>query len=281
MVDFEAIVTEVRQAEADYHLEIMKLEQSMNVAPTLFKVRDATQFDNRPDLSLHGLKRIRFVNASEFWPSGADRSLPDLEYIENSLIPRLAATGFTEFVFDIEHWKLHEDFTLQRHHLAVLNVFRRLRPRWKCSFYGEVPIRSLNHLRTDVENRTAIWRAKNDALAPLVNAVDEIFASCYWKMGSTTVTNPVLQAEFFRSMCEEARRIAPRKVINAVVWIEWDSVHTLYNYDEMKRALQLAWQWADNIVLWSMAGGTSTFYATDLWFTAVSEFIKEKRITKW
>lgn len=259
---------------------IAEKDRQLSRPRSSFKLFDATNFRDKPDLSKYGLKRLRFINESQFWPNGGLIG-PDLEYIEKNLLPKLA--GEKEVVLDIERWDLRDDPTLQRHHLAVLSVFRRVYPRMRVGFYGEVPIRDYLHVGGDPKKRatrTTNWRNDNDEIWPLADAVDALYPSCYLTLGDTKVTDAGLRRAYIESMITESRRLAPRKPVYPVFWIAWGANHNdTIDGAVWREMLEQVHGLADGAVIWSMARDSPPLNLAAPWFVETVRFAEERGIS--
>lgn len=283
----DAAVIEAKNAYEDelvnYRDEIDGLWQIIR-KPTLFKVRDATQFKDRPDLSQYGLKRIKFINQNEFFAKNADQSMPDPSYIENVLIPKLDLLGVDEFVFDIENWPLDTPALVaisKPKYFVILDVFRRLRPTWKITFYN-LPLRSINHLRGPIEGRAKRvldWQARNNAIRDLIDATDFGAPTFYLSLGVARVIDPLERFAYIRSMADETRRVYPRKPILPIMWNAWDTVQTnTIDGGTWRSVLEQLFGLTDGIIIWSMSRDAPIFDYSAPWWLETADFIKQKWI---
>ena len=90
-----------------------------------FAARDATRYDENPNLAPYGLKDITVVYEPSLWPSGADRTYPDLNFIRSVYIPKLKSKNPDVLVIDIEryHFKSTTTATEWTANINKLNYF--------------------------------------------------------------------------------------------------------------------------------------------------------------
>lgn len=275
-----------------------------------FRVFDAMRFPGNPDFSRFGLPKFKIAYVAEFWP-GSDQAVPNIAYIKETMIPKWKAAnpGLTHLMIDIEHWRLQDTTgtVLQQniqYHLDVLKCFREEWPSLKIGYYGEIPIRSLNHLNTDVAARTTAWQAKNDALMALVNAVDFFCPSVYSLVAhhddnvtalDVNTPNPVGSqnswARYCKDMIAECRRLRPSIPCYPVytphkrLATDIHAPEGQFGYEAWYEMLRIGFDdlddnggAADGIVIWTMAGGSPQFDYNRPWWLATKQFIQDKDI---
>jgi len=275
-----------------------------------FKIYDSMRFPGSPDLTRFGLRKFKIAYESEFWPT-SDHSVPNKTYIKNTMIPKWKNQnpGLTHLIIDIEHWKLQDTTgtVLQQniqYHLDVLDCFRTDWPGLKIGYYGEVPIRSLNHLNTDVAARTATWQAKNNALMRIANAVDFFCPSVYSlvdhhddNVTAQDVNTPSTAnaqnswARYCKDMISECRRLRPSIPCYPVYTPHKrvaEDIHApagQFGYEAWYEMLRVGFDdltanggAADGIVIWTMASGSPQFDYNRPWWLATKQFIQDKGI---
>ena len=141
-----------------------------------FRLFDSTRFVGKPDdLAACGLEPIRIVYAFEFWPGRESWDQPDLGYVEDTLVPELAAAGHDRLVLDIEHWEVEEIGKL----VAVVDLMRRLMPGVRMGYYSLVPVKEYRAFQPGRERRLAGYADANRRWARLADAVDDLYPSFY------------------------------------------------------------------------------------------------------
>lgn len=243
-----------------------------------FALLDATRFPGNPPKE--GMERVRFVYASEI--NGPDPSKPDAAAIRSLCTKLKRETGLAKYgiQLDKEDWSLDVDSPNPSRHVELVRLIKT-EMEGKVSFYGELPIRdatSMNKGPADIAKFMEQWRAQNNSLKPLADAVDALYPSLY-----PLYTSMVKWGRFATEMIKEAKRISGGKPVYGVVWIDWhqnagkELIGVRLPYDvilEMYRTIYEAG--ADGICVWSMAKGSKPYDPNEDWVKALAQFRKEK-----
>ena len=140
-----------------------------------FQLFDAMRFDGKPDdLSMCGLKPIRMVYSWELWRH-RDWDKPDLEHIENTLVPKLEAEQPDRIVLDVEHWEADEvDLPV-----SIVTTIKKHLPKLRVGYYSTVPVRDYWAFQPGKEGRKIVYGEQVKAWGKLADAVDDLYPSLY------------------------------------------------------------------------------------------------------
>ena len=136
---------------------------------------DAMRFDGKPqDLSGCGFKPIRMVYSGELWRD-RDWDKPDLDFIEEKLIPKLQSEGADRVVLDVEHWEADEvDMPV-----SILEHIRKRLPGVRLGYYSLVPVRDYWAFQPGKEGRKIAYGQQTQKWQKLADAVDDLYPSLY------------------------------------------------------------------------------------------------------
>ena len=140
-----------------------------------FQLFDAMRFKGKPStLSSCGLEPIRMVYSHEFWP---DRgwSVPNLPFLDETLIPRLQAERRDRVVLDIEHWDAASLDKL----LQIIGHLKDALPDVRIGYYGLLPVREYWAFQPGEEGRRITYDRQTALWAPLADAVDDLYPDLY------------------------------------------------------------------------------------------------------
>jgi hypothetical protein len=247
-----------------------------------FIARDATRYAENPNLAPYGLKDVAVVYEPSLWPSGADRTYPDLNHIRNVYIPKLKSTKPDVLIIDIERYHFKSttsaaEWTANINKLkSVISVFRQEMPTLKLGYYLILPERNWLAPCGDPKksaSRTAAWYERNQRLKPLADAVDIIVPSLYtFYLDTKSVACWPKYAE---------ANIAQARLYGKPVWaFLWPKLHT----DQTQWIPQALWRTeletvyakADGLVIWSKARAEDKWSWTAPWWVETADFLKDK-----
>jgi hypothetical protein len=245
-----------------------------------FQVFDATLYGDKPSLQAYGIRPLRVVYEAEMWETfKKDSTLPD-----QSRVREIAArlfTGDIPVVIDIEHWQLTgNDENVVRDSLArysqVLARFRESAPGVKFGFYGHPPIPDYwRAMDGRGKNESLLWKAENDRIQALADAVDALFPSLY-----TFYRDRDGWVKYARAQIAEARRLGKGKPVYVFLWPQYhESNHFLgLDYipqDYWQLDLETARKYADGIVIWG--GYRQKWDENAPWWTVTKRFMRNIR----
>jgi hypothetical protein len=249
-----------------------------------FVARDATRYAENPNLAPYGLKDIIVAYESSLWPSGADKTYPNLNHIRTVYIPKIKSKNPDVVIIDIEQYKFTTTTTATQWTAninklkSVVSVFRQEMPNVKLGYYLIMPERNWLAPCGDpgkVASRTATWHDRNLKLQPLADVVDIIVPSLYtFYLDTKSVACWPKYAE---------ANIAEARTYGKPVWaFLWPKLHT----DQTKWIPQSLWRTelesvyakADGLVIWSRAGATDKWSWTAPWWVETADFLKDKSL---
>lgn len=217
-----------------------------------FLVFDGTLYRDKPDLSAYGVRPINIIYSGKFWndKNQMDRA-PAAAAIDH--VAAAAATRGDVVAIDIEHWPLHRDAEETRQniqkYMAVLRAFRTRAPGLTVGLFGMLPIPDYDRARGALGPlRYQRWRADNDRLTPLAQAVDVIFPAAY-----TEHPDPAEWVKYATALIEESRRYG--KPVYVFLWPQYSERNTELGYrplpvDFWLLQLATARRLADGVVIW-------------------------------
>ena len=211
-----------------------------------FQARDATKYPSDPNLAPYGLRNIVVAYEPSLWPSGADRSQPNLSYVANTYIPRIKRQNPDVVVLDVEEsdWKFTTDW------LAV------------CGDPGKRAA------------RYTAWHNLNLKLKPLGSAVDIIFPSVYafYDDAKSISCYPA----YAKANIKEARIYG--KPVWAFVWMKYHSNGRWVSRSAFRTHLETAYAAADGLVVWSKAKNSVAWSWSAPWWLETKDFLADKRL---
>lgn len=258
-----------------------------------FKIRDATQYKDRPNLELRGLKRLPFINESRFFPKDADHTLPpNLEWLRTTGLPNIFASLIgTEMVYDVESWHLYDNVTASQavqNHIALIELIRELNPKLHLGAYGEFVIRNSNRFGDPKEQttRTKAWQTQNERALSFACRVNRGYPSLYYI--GTTGSIMTVHDQYMSGAVLEHKRLLPGVECYPVIWPRYHDTNATPEsnrgkyvpYDLWTRTLNVLWDaGADGIVIWDAAKDAPNFPWNAPWWEATENFINLKGIT--
>jgi len=247
-----------------------------------FVARDATRYDENPNLAPYGLKDINVVYEPSLWPSGADRTYPDLNFIRTVYIPKLKSKNPDVLVIDIERYHFKStttatEWTANINKLkSVISVFRQEMPNLKLGYYLILPERNWLAPCGDPAksaSRTAAWHDRNLRLKPLADAVDIIVPSLYTFYLDTK--SVACWPKYAEANIAEARLFG--KPVWAFLWPKLHTDQTVWLPQALWRTeLETVYAKADGLVIWSKAKAGDPWSWTAPWWVETADFMKDK-----
>lgn len=223
--------------------------------PKPFVVFDGTLYTEKPDLSAFGIQPITIAYAGKFGPDWQKQSehLPDKEAVQR--VAREAQERTSLAVIDIEHWSLKGSPKLindsLKKYMTVLEWFKKSAPSLSVGYYGIPPIRDYwraikDHASQDYRS----WVSENDAISPLISAVDNFYPSLY-----TFYPDQDGWKKYAITQIEEARRYGSGKPVYVFLWPQYHDSNRILggrylSEDYWQLELETAKQHADGIVIW-------------------------------
>ena len=256
--------------------------EGMPAQATDFVARDATRYAENPNLAPYGLTDIIVAYENSLWPSGADKTYPNLNHIRNVYIPKIKGKNPDVVIIDIEHYKFRAtttaaEWTANINKLkSVISVFRQEMPNVKLGYYLLLPQRNWLAPCGDprkVARRTAAWQEANQRLQPLADVVDIIVPSLYtFYLDEKAVACWPKYAE---------ANIAQARLYGKPVWaFLWPKLHTdgtVWLPQALWRTqLETVYAKADGLVIWSKAKSTDRWSWTAPWWVETADFLKDK-----
>lgn len=197
---------------------------SLDLAAAPFVVYDHLLYQGRPDLSQYGMPRYDFVAGGTLWPAGTPKkSVERCQPHEATIRQRaMSVRDKPRIVVDIEEpcWNptnatSDADFQERvRKYLTVANIWNQEAPNNRMGFYAIVPPRNYPAAKSGNPAALAAWRAHNDKLAPIGQAVDIINPSLY-----TFENNLQAWVRYAQLTIEEAKQYG--KPVIPVIWPEY------------------------------------------------------------
>jgi Hyaluronidase len=222
---------------------------------------DALLFAGKPDLAQWGLRPIKIIPASQFFPTGADRAL-----LPASTTVRAASTDVRDLaVVNVEHW---QDTTL---YVTLLKCIHRLMPNLRVGFYDIVPKRDYwRAIRGEGDPKYSEWQAVNDSLKPIAKEADALFPSLY-----TFYPDQAGWIKYASANIAEAKRY--NKTVYPFLWPQYHDSNALLKWqlipgDYWRLQLETLKSLAvDGIVIWG--GSEMPWDEAAPWWQVTKEFL--------
>lgn len=225
-------------------------EAQVRPEKSAFRLFDGTMYQDKPDLTQHGLHPITIIYGHRFWPdSGRKDELPARGLVGD--LAREAAVTGGPVVIDIEHWYLHRNIgeieqNLQKY-VTLMQWFHSAAPGIRAGYFGMVP--TADYARASGsrgEINFLRWRSENARLHSFAAVVDVLFPAAYTKS---------MDREYWRksaiAMITEARRFS--KTVYVFLWPRYESKELRYQHlpaDFWELQLETAREYADGAVIW-------------------------------
>ena len=250
-----------------------------------FAIYDATQYDDKPDLSQFGIRPITVLYQGAFWKSGEKHeNLPPRDRVRG--LAKSAANSELAVV-DIEHWPLAgvDDLVARsvNKYQTILMWLKTDAPALRLGYYGNIPIRDYSRaVQGPGSSAYQAWQAENTKLAILSSRVDVTFPSVY-----TFYKDENAWIKYAIAQIDEARRMATSKPVYVFLWPQFhksgstpggDFLSATYWTTELETAIKNA----DGVVIW---GGRDLVAKKNLkwdnnaeWWIATKQFITEHEL---
>jgi hypothetical protein len=257
------------------------------IAATLkpnFKARDATKYPSDPNLAPYGLRNIIVAYEPSLWPSGADKSQPNLKYIANDYIPKIKSKNPDVVVIDIEEsdWKFTTDLTSTQitdrinKFKKVISVFRTHLPNTKIGLYLALPQRNWLAVCGDPGKRAArytAWHNLNLKLKPLGSAVDIIFPSVYAFYDDAKSIS--CWPAYAKANIKEARIYG--KPVWPFLFMKYHSNGKWIARTPWRTMLETTYAAADGLAIWSKSGADAWSWSAP-WWLETKDFLADKQL---
>ena len=239
--------------------------------PQAFDARTAMRFANLPDLAPYGLRDMTVVYTSELWPKNADRSDPDLSFIQSEAIPRIREKATDLIAIDVEHWDLNgiSEHALQRNarrYTAILDTFRTHLPALRHGLYGMVPVRNYWTPVHGKSGEMSAWRAENEQLKPIADAADVVFPSLY-----TFYDDRDGWLTYAHANIAEAKRY--ERPVYPFLWPQYHKSRDPIDRDFWRLQLETVFSNADGMVIWTPARGKPRWNPDAPWWQETIRFL--------
>lgn len=219
-----------------------------------FRLLDATQYLNKPDMSQYGFEKLDVIYGHFLWPNEKiTDEVPPEATMARTFLKYTSSKNSTPWCIDIEHWPLNGgDLDAEKNRNKLLHVLataRRINPTATIGLYGEVPMNNYYPSIAKIDSEQGKkWRSDNLRSKPLADAVDYIFPSIY-----TYYNEPAEWVLYAQRQIEMARIY--KKPVYAFIWPQYhdsNNFHAFEYIDRMFWRLQLEtiYKYADGVVIW-------------------------------
>lgn len=254
--------------------------QAGGVPASDFRVYDATLYRNKPDPSGLGIRPMRIIYSSQFWPGGTPSDcLPDQATVRQLALD--VASQAEPVVLDIEHWPLQgEANTVQTsitRYLQILYWFHDAAPGLRLGYYGAPPIRDYwRSIQGTQASDYQAWSSENLRLTALAATANVIYPSLY-----TFYADQAGWVAYAEAQIREARRYG--KPVYVFLWPQYHDSNTLLGgqylpADFWRLQLETARRLADGIVIWGgwAGSGPADWDEAAPWWQATRDFMVQQ-----
>ncbi len=241
-----------------------------------FVLLDSIKANNKPDLASLGFLPIRMIPSAVLWTDGKLTTTIDRPQIQSFM--RQMKKNHQFIYIDVEHLpfsldNLSEFTDSQNTLIAIFDEIKPHHPTAKMGFYSVPPVREFYGPVRCNTRRLTQWRQKNGLLYPLAKKVDVLYPSLYafssdidhWK--SYAIAN-----------INEAKQYG--KTIYAFIWPEYhpsvrknNEVREFVSYDYWYAQLEMVYQQADGVVIWTPSAIRFDWNENAPWWLATKDFI--------
>lgn len=243
-----------------------------------FVAFDAMLYENKPQASELGLEQMPVIYEGRIWRNKeTTTALPDLAPLAEDI--RLAAAA-GNFVIDIERFPLRGDAGLVKDGVSklvkVIEFCRSMSQGARLGYYGIVPGRDYWRVIKGIgSSKYREWQKENDALLPLVDAVDFLAPSIY-----TFYPDKAAWRRYAEAQLAESYRLAAGKPVFPFLWPKYHDSNRLlrntYVHPEFWRdQLDYCAANADGLVIWG--GYREEWNPSTSWWRQTAEFLNARR----
>ena len=219
-----------------------------------FKVYDATQYKNKPDLSIYGIKDITVVYGHFLWPNRkVNQDIPKKSFLSDRLKDYPKDNGAELLCLDIEHWNVskgrNEAAESIGKYLDVLKTTREVFPNRQIGYYGVPPVRDyFASISQESSSKNKKWVEVNLRLKELGESVDVIFPSLY-----TFYNKPEEWALYAKGQIKQAKQYG--KPVIVFLWPQYHESNFFSKWDYIdadfwRLQLETSAKYADGVVIW-------------------------------
>ncbi|MGH8615530.1 MAG: hypothetical protein ACREYF_26805 [Gammaproteobacteria bacterium] len=248
-----------------------------------------TNYKNQPDMRPYGVKKVGpdpfksgMIYEGNLWSKGQSKSLlPSQSRVTNFVKDKFGVDYNGLLVIDLETWPIKggSDVIFKGYldrYLTLLGWVQSAAPTAKVGYYGKPPISNPSAAQQDEDEKLYTdWRAKNDRIAPLADAVDAFFPSLYATNDSRTHW-----VNYAAAMIKETKRYGTNKKIYPHINPEYHSsarkglAFKLIPEDYFLLQLQtLKQQKADGVIIWAWGSQNTPWNANLPWWRATLTFL--------
>ncbi len=275
-----SITTGYTNENEETEIRVSGLElDSSDVTDAEFKVFDATDFQEKPDVEKFGIRPMHVMTTNHFWETARNDSNRWEYPTDSSILSALQqiddSESHTVFV-NIPSWPTNSDDeeTVKNSTMRFSSLYYDLKkdmPNTNFGFYNALPVK--DYWSTEpAQERLDNWREKNDRLQKLGQKVDALFLPT-----PATATDRELWVFNMKYLIEEARRINDGQPIYLCLWPQnnandHESLDNNIDSDFWQLQLEFARKYADGIVL--HAPEDSRWDTSAPWWTETKLFME-------
>lgn len=247
-----------------------------------FRVLDATQFLDKPDLSKLGVEPLTVIYAHFLWPDEkVTANVPDLNFVEKQF-KKYGSFNGAPWCIDIEHWPLNtsddEAKKNSERFLQIISAARRANPKVMIGLYGELPLNSYYPAIADPDSdQNKKWVSDNIRSRHIAESVDYIFPAAY-----TYYNLPNEWALYATRQIQMARMYG--KPVYVFIWPQYHDSNELHAFEFIDKKfwriqLETAYKYADGVVIWGgwdfKRNRKSQWDENAAWWQETKDFITE------
>jgi hypothetical protein len=246
-----------------------------------FRIFDATNFSNKPDLEEYGIERLHVIYAGALWDRYKSRNDIDeikireaIQYITETLSVEMA-------VVDIEHWPVFNvdqntvNESIEKYE-RVIQIMKSENPELTLGYYSVFPIREYWIPVLAKPEKMDYWQSSNQRLMQISDHVDYIFPSLY-----TFYSNQEGWVRYAEENLKEARQYG--KPVYAFLWPYYHESNKLYGGKKLSeeywaKQLEVVYKNADGVVIWDAS--RDSWEEESGWWAATKDFMNMISVNK-
>jgi len=214
----------------------------------IFRVFDATNYREKPDLSSYRIEPIILIYESELFAEGSGGEASPTDLGVRNAAARAAKSG-EMLILDVERWQELPDAA--KRYLELIRRLRAASDKIIVGYYSVVPKR--DYWRSKEGKDTGgyrAWQSENDRLHQIADEVDVLFPSLY-----TFYDYRPGWVAYAEENIREARRLAKGKPVYVFLWPTYSESNAqlkgqLIAGDFWRLQLETVRRLADGVVIW-------------------------------
>lgn len=270
-----------------FFLQFMVNTQISTATEKKFEIFGAILYQNTPDLSKYGFKKIHLFYEDELLDKHTISNKINKEKIKNAAKLSLSEPNIP-VCLDIESWEFDnlDKNKFLSNYIAVINYFKMYNKKSNVGYFGIFP-RDSPHAEYSYKNNIRetvimpVWHKSNNFTKSIGKKVD-----IYYPVFYTRYKDRDIWIKIVKEKVEKIKEINQNAKIYGFIWPQYYTDDPKYKFIERevwREQLETLYKYCDGAVIWSHYLGPEGYpinfdYQMD-WFQETIDFIKDYNIT--